>query len=511
MSKSARFKDKRSRLARAIDYVYTQVAPVKAAARISARARMGMFSHYVATEGGRLQKARTGMGGPQDEHTKFDRLWTLREYSRDLMRNNTLARGMILTAIDNIIGPGIRPQARTEDDAWNDRAEAYFDEWAETTADVRGVQTFWEMQRTLFQAVWVDGDIGNILADAQLQMIEADRIGTPVNPVRKEDKIINGVAVSKVGKPQAYYVAQTHPTSPYIGAHWRIPARDFALLYRPDRASQTRGVPILAPVIDQFDRLEDLLNAEVLAVQMAACYGLIWKSATPNDMPGVLSSFPNSDNETNAGTGDTERVTQFEPGMMGWAPQNADVFQVKPEHPQTNLTDFIRLLCQFSGRCLGFPLELVLMNFERSNFSNTRAALMEARRSFEGWQQWFISIFLRRAWRYVIADAMRSGALAARDDAWLHDWIPPGWRFLQPKEDAEAHSMLIAGDLETEADYHAISGKDWEAVHRQRERELKSRKRLAELRRDIAESSTPPQADLGARTDADNEADRNAD
>lgn len=458
-------RDTRTGFAKWLDRRIDSAFPAWGVKRRIARFQAGMIAQYRATGGGRLQKSRSSLGGSADEQQSKEDIWKLREYARDQERNNTLAAGMLQTSVDNVIAGGHQPQARTDDDKWNDEAEAYFKDWS-ARADLRGVLTFGEIQRLAFRSVKRDGDIGFILRSQRLQAIEGDRIGTPTN-MPQGRKAVNGVEMNPAGVPLWYWVGKTHPTTSYIRDATAIPAGDFVHLYRPNRFSATRGVTVFAPVIDAIDRVNTLLDSTVTAHVMAAMFGLVFETDA-----GFATA--RGDAETNPGTGDSQQVEEMEPGMIHYLAPGEKLSQVKPEHPSTNTADLIDMLCRFCGRHLGFPLELVLLNYSHSNFSNTRAALQEARRTFEGEQQWFQGMFLRRVWRYIIDYAVKAGDLPKNDQRWQHDWIAPGWQWIDPFKDIQADVLAVNNHLDTLANVtRKRSGKDWQEVLTQRARERK--------------------------------------
>jgi len=440
-------RDTRSRAAKFVDRRIESLFPSWGIRRAESRVRLRAFAAYDAATTSRLIKVRTGTGGTADRHMSSATLWTLREKARAQDRNNSLVHGILQTWVDNVIGNGHQPQARTQDAGWNEAAEAWFREWAETRADIRGVMSFWEMQRIALRSLGRDGDIGFILSDGQLQAIEADRIGTNRGDGASDERvsqprIVNGVELNQVGKPVNYWVGNTHPNGSYVSDAKPVPARDFIHLYRPTRFSATRGVPVLAPVLNELDRLEDYIESVVIASQMAAMFGLIVKTSSGYETArGTEETNPRSDA--------SEQVEELEPGSIMYLPETEGVEQVKPEQPSQAFDKLVDTLARFCGRNLGLPLELILLNFSHSNFSNTRAAMQQAYRTFEGWQTWLDYHFLRRVWRYAISHAMKHGELPPNDDAFHHEWNAPKWPWIDPLKDVKASILAVQHNFTT--------------------------------------------------------------
>jgi len=144
---------------------------------------------------------------------------------------------------------------------------------------------------------------------------------------------------------------------------------------------------------------------------------------------------------------------------------------------------------------MGYPLELVMLNFSHSNFSNTRAALQQAYRTFECLQKWWARAFLRRVWRYAIYWGIKHGHLPRNDQAWRHKWQPPGWVWVDPLKDAQAMLMLMRADILTREHVCAKYGQKGSDVLQKRLRELQEERKLDPYRPqkpDKAKKEAPP-------------------
>jgi len=466
--------DKRTRLARAMDAAIKDLFPGWGVKRAESRARLKLWSAYENARTTRLNKSRTSRGGTADRHMTATTLYNLREACRDLDRNNTLAKGILSTDVDNAIGQGHKPQAMSDDEQWNEEAETWFNErWATDLADVTGRMNFLQMQRVAYRSMRRDGDIGFALLNGGLSAVEADCIASPKD--KQEAPVINGVEVNKLGRPVAYYVADEHPTSSYVSSATRIAAKDFIHVAMIDRFTQTRGRPVMTPVIDDLDRLDDTVEAVVIAHQMAACFGLARKFQEGYGEPTGTT-------EENPHTGDDELVNEYEPGMEVWLQQGEDLVQIKPEHPGQQFDTVINTLARFCGRHMGFPLELVMLNFSQSNFSNTRAALLQAFRTWECIQGFWGGGFLPRVWRYAVSWGMKHGELrplAPERRPWRHKWIGPGWVWVDKLKDLQADILALHEDMTTLDRLCAkYDGGDRETIRRQRLRELKAQREL---------------------------------
>ncbi len=124
---------------------------------------------------------------------------TLRDRSRDLIRNTPLATGAVNTVVQNVVGGGLQLQARPEwealemsedqADEWKAGVEREFRLWAEgTECDITRTQNFYGLQDLVFRAVLEAGDCAVLTPmipartspySLRLQVIEAERLANP--------------------------------------------------------------------------------------------------------------------------------------------------------------------------------------------------------------------------------------------------------------------------------------------------------------------------------------------
>ncbi|MBR0151707.1 MAG: phage portal protein [Synergistaceae bacterium] len=219
----------------------------------------------------------------------------LRERSRDLYAGGgPLGRGAIDRLTLNAIGSGLKLNVRidpellnmaeSESRKWAAKAESEFDYWAASKdADFCRMQSFYELQVSAFRALLLDGECLAILREGdshghvyglQVMLIESDRLATPM--LKPPGVMIDeGVELDSYGRPCAYWIANRHPDSELSNQprleYRRVPLystdnrRNIIHLINPERISQHRGVPYLAPVIEQLKQLGRYTDAELMA------------------------------------------------------------------------------------------------------------------------------------------------------------------------------------------------------------------------------------------------------
>src|SRR5690242_7349829 len=122
-----------------LDKMVRYVAPVKAAERL--KARLAMSSYAGASRSSRALSGWQVSRGDMDSDLLPD-LPTLRQRSRDLVRNQPLAAGTLSSVCTHVVGTGLRLQVRldrevlklsdTQADNWAAQVEREFALWAES-------------------------------------------------------------------------------------------------------------------------------------------------------------------------------------------------------------------------------------------------------------------------------------------------------------------------------------------------------------------------------------------
>jgi lambda family phage portal protein len=461
---------KKKSWAERVDDVIAFFSPERANKRRQHRA----FSQsYRAASHTRLGRAKP-INASADYHLErgYDRIEMV-DRARAVERDNPIACGLLDRAVENIIGCGIMPQAKTEDAEWNAKAEELFAEW-NIEADIRGLDSFYELQALGVRSYLRDGDFGTILLDSgQIQMVESDQIAAPTDK-RFTPNHVDGIDLDDRGKPVSYNIVKGRGDQHYYPRRRdqveriKIPAADFIFVARRHRLGQTRGEPCFAQSFELFDQLDGLIESVVVAARMAACFGMV---ITSNYPPNQLPTLTGAD-------GKTYRDWSLEPGMVKTLQPGEEIKQVKPDHPSQNFADFMATMGRLLGLQLGLPLELVFMDFSRTNYSSARAALIQAQASFKKVQDRLITHFCRRIYLWNIERWIEDGLLEARDDWKKHTWARPAWKWIDPLKEVQANMIAVDAGMMTLSDVAKSQGRDLLELFEQRSRELKMQRDL---------------------------------
>ena len=495
-----------------LDRVVTYFDPARGAQRIKNRAQTGMFDAMIGAWTGARTDKRSMLSwvtspGSANADTLTD-LRLLRQRSRDLIRNQPLAGGVISTVVSNVVGSGLTLQSRIDrdflglddeaGDKWQEDTEREFCLWADSTdCDLTRTQTFGELQDLVFRSALESGDaftllpmvqVGQMPYSTRVQIIEADRVCNK-QLATNSLTLAGGIELDQYGAPKAYHILQSHPGDFLNQKSWTwdvVPAfggrtgrRNVLHHFRRTRPGQNRGVPYLAPVIEAFKSLGTYSDAELQAAVVSALFTVFVKSNGTGLIPGLPGTMSA---ETGATMQDTD--LKLASGAVIDLGPGEDIVIADPKRPNANFDPFVLAVLRQIGVALEVPFEVLVKHFN-SSYSAARASLLEAWRFFKGRRAWLAASFCQPVYETWLDEAVALGRIKApgyfSDPAIRHayagaSWIGDSPGQINPKDEADAAKLRLdmgVSDLATET--AAITGMDWETTHRQQVKERRMR------------------------------------
>ena len=412
-------------------------------------------------------------------------LATLRNRSRDLIRNNDYARGMIRNIVDNVVFTGIGFQAQAKDvrdptksnDSINNRIESAWKEWScAEHCDVSGQSNFSELQRLAMRSFLESGEVlirkvntsfGGSRVPFALEIIESDRLAENYNSIYNGNLIVMGVELNQWSSPIAYWFHDRHPGDFSCGSvgHGvsnargltRIDANEIIHLFLRERPGQVRGVPILYSTITRLRSLGEYEKSELVASRAAAAImGLIY---TPD---ADLLGEPSLEEEI------LPPDEPFAPGMIRRLASGERFEGFSPNRPNSAFAAFFESQLRGSGAGVGVSYENVSNDFSKSNYSSSRLSLLQTRDRWKVFQVWFISSFLRPVYCDWLDAAVLGGVLNFPDYELRPEryreirWTPRGWSWVDPHKEINAVIAAIKAGLTTLTEEVAKQGGDFE-------------------------------------------------
>lgn len=400
------------------------------------------------------------------ELTRFTRRQLMAK-ARYFYANDGFARGAIRETARYAVGHGLRPQAQTPNKEWNAQAEAFWEQWCKI-ADATGKNHFNRIQRLISVAIDRDGDIGVLLVKTpsgfpQVQLIESHRIGTLGD---NGQQWVDGVKVDEMNRPIAYRIITGNDD---LTAKWvDVSARDFVLVFEPERADQVRGVTALYHAINTIHDKKDILDAERVAVKQASKIAAVLKT---DDGTTEAEDWRDDETENAATEGTKLTLAQMQSGMLPVIGKDEDIQFHTSDRPSPAFTGFLDFLIRDVATGLGLPYEFV-WNPEKLGGTSQRFVLEKAQRRFRERQDLLKTMLLDRLWFWVVSVAMQRGDLPQQEGAWRVSWQTPSELTVDAGRDGQQDREDLKMGLTTEARIYGKQGLDWEDERDQREHEI---------------------------------------
>lgn len=436
-------------------------------------------------------------------------LSTLVARSRDLIRNNGIASGAIQTLVDNVVGNGLKlvsiPDHRILGldidylEEWARKVESLWRIWSESVyCDAARKLNFNSQTALIFRSVIENGEAlalvlwrensANPFATC-FQLLEPDRLSNP-DFKQNSEFLRDGIEINQYGEAENYWISKYYPNDYYYGQGantWQKIAaqtpfgRKLILhVHHPERIGQNRGKPLFTSImplfkmLDHYERSE--LNASVVNAMIAAFI------ETPMDSESIAEMFGESVDDYLEKRKDWS--VKLEGGSIIPVFPGDKVSAFTPSRPNSSYAAFVENVLRHIGTGLNIPLELLMKDFSKTNYSSARAALIEAWRFFNGRRSWIINYWAKPVFELWLEESVNRGLIEApnfyeKKAAWCRcKWIGPGRGWVDPVKEAQASQIRMESGLSTLEDECASQGLDWEEVLMQRVRELKRMREL---------------------------------
>lgn len=453
-------------------------------------------------------RTRYSLSGMQNhgEQTDFS-LESLRSYSRTLVGYSSVAGGVVNVKSNNVVGTGLKvrpniistltPMTQEQAKKMSTEIEERFSLWANSNEpDFMDQHSFYELQYTAFMSKLVSGDIAIMLPldkdshnPLKIRLIEGDRIRNPNNE-QNTDTLVNGIKLSKAGKPIGAYINTASPHDDFsLDRFVYVPFRgkrsgryNMIMTYTQKRPSQLRGIPDIAPVIETIKQLDRYLDAELEATVVSSLFTafITTDTGTANPVFGdVAPLVPNVSEEEKDGT---EPSYKLAPGAMIPLKRGENVTTATPGRPNDNFDKFFDACMKQVGMATSIPFEVLVQSFN-SSFSASRAALMEFWKYVKKERSTFSRQFCQPVYKEWLTEEVISGRIPlpgffsdpVTTEAYCSaDWVGIAQGMVNPVNEVTAAEKRINIGISSRHIEASAIGHDYERVARDLEREVET-------------------------------------
>jgi lambda family phage portal protein len=425
-----------------------------------------------------IREGRSAVGGHADRHLQYDRPKSINQ-SREFLRDNGIYRGMIERSVSYIIGNGFALQAKTPDADLNRQIELMWSEWWKRP-EFKGILSGSRVERMICRELLVAGDVGVIKTDQQkLQLIEAEQIASR--------NTVDGIAKDEFGAPIGIYVAPygRNGSVDLAAAKSYKPIDEILFVTDPDRPSGLRGMPACQSAFSMLHRINDVCDSEAVAWQMLARMAI---AVTREGGPEMGYTDSISDPEKTAEGNLADRMSEVDYALIFHGQPGESVKGIERNIPGQNFSESLIMFLRMLGLPMGLPLELILLDWTKSNYSQSRAVLEQAYQTFLGWQELIEVFFHTPVFEWKLNEWLANGSLILPSNIGItHEWIRPTFPWIDQLKEAEAYGAKVDRGFATHSQVCKSLNVEREDVVSTREQEI----------RDAIARSTAIEADTG--------------
>jgi lambda family phage portal protein len=449
--------------------------------------------------------------------------------SRDFAMNAPIAVSIFRRSKTNVIGAGLQVQPRVDAqflgltdeqaDEFNNSAIREFDMWSNSIeSDYTRQMTYNEAQALMLMSMLINGDVFFALPwiesgramwpyECTFRIIDADLVRNPGDKFLSQfgsstnAKIRNGVQFNRSGQLEGYWVSTSYEDDGFgVGANENdfvlIPLYDdngeqqiFQVLEH-ERINQRRGIPLLAPVVEQLKTLTRLDQSELMSALVASMFSVFVKDMS--GFGGTLQEGLIPETETlyggggdgpdaaqEAKTSGNEFDLELGPATINYLDDDKEI-QIAETRKKSDYQPFFQAVATQVSAAAEIPYDVTMLYFNKS-YSALKGAANEA------WKRWrhLRGIMTTRAnqpvYENVLAEAVLKGRLTAPgffDDiairkAWTRcQWVGSGQGQIDPLNETRAAILKSQYAIGTRAEEYAKdSGGRWDAMVQNSSRE----------------------------------------
>ena len=439
----------------------------------------GIFSNF---ESAKFSNKRSWIWSswPQDfkkTMTVFDRMETTRKM-RWLELNAGLIRQVLADMAMYTVGNGIKPQAQSGDEMWDNDAEGYFKRWGSRSCDITGRFSFFEVQHICCRLMDRDGEVFIIKTrgpggEPRIQIIESHRVGNSSNN-EVPPGMVDGILFGPYGQPISYNVIRSD------GSSRLVPANAVIHLFEPELASGARAYSPLQHSINNLVDMLEILSLEKLAVKTSGDISRTITRENPNfdGSQSDFEAFGMKPQDYGDGMTDPSEASTFLGGKVLALAPGEKLESFESNRPNKTFDGFIEHLERDSLAGM-LPYEFVA-NPTKAGGAVMRFVVAKADRKFSHRQAIMVQRMLTPIWGYVIGTAIKEGYLPSNEYWYNVSWTTPRRVTVDAGRDSQQNRQDIESGLKSLTDNYLEEGLDPKEKMRENAAEKKYLMELSE-------------------------------
>jgi len=414
----------------------------------------------------------------------------LRNRSRQLVQNDPWAKKYLFMLQKNVVGADgfiLRNNAtelkldekekkwkREYDKVANQIIQEAYDDW--TLPENCGVTeqiSFREMNNIIIKQIATDGEILIKLVrnteykyGYKIQLVEADYLDESFNGTLPNGNIVVlGVEMTTYRKPVAYWLRTNNPYNQLMYGSFlssgkeRIPIYDkngmlqIKHLFVQESCSQVRGIPWFAPVAIRARMLGGYEEAILIDARVSANKTIKYeKKESAGDVQINTANVAGGVNAKNSDGTDNKNVI-FQPSSPGEAlvvPDGYEAGVIDFKSPSGKEGEFQAWALRGIASGLNVSYIGLANNYEAVNYTSSRTNLLEERDTWKDLHAWLRDHLLNWNYAEFLRMSLMTQAISlplSKFEKFNKPWFQGrAWKWVSPKDEAEAILLMLAND-----------------------------------------------------------------
>jgi capsid protein len=414
------------------------------------------------------REGRAASGGAGDLHLQVSRK-QLVDQSREFMRDNAIYKGLIERATSYIIGGGFQLQVHDIGGDWHKAVEKQWRRFWRRPEN-RGILSGRGVQKMICRELLTCGDtLALKLKSKKLQLLESEQLVGP-------GYLGDGIDKDANGTPTGFRIGTYTKYGNIKQAAEAEKPENVIFITEPDRPSSTRGAPPSQAAFPMVHRLNDICDSEAIARQLLARIAMSVTREKGSEL--AFNESADDPGKPQPAAGDVGmRIEQYDFALLFHGEPGDEIKGVERNIPGASFNEEVRIFLRLLGLPLGLPLEVILLDWTQTNYSQSRAVLEQAFQMFLGWQLLIEEFFLRPVFEWQLEVWRAAGTIPEPpkefDVETDLDWIKPTFPWIDQLKEIQAYGDEMDRCVITHSGVCKSRNADRDDVVAQREKEIR--------------------------------------